>query len=182
MPDSLLSDLSHRVESFLAATGISQRKLARLIKTDESHLSSFLAGRSGLSAEKSLKLLQILNCSRQQLERKFGRAEKSARIAHFQQQGQPMQLDSGGSWVPGQSGEDPVGSGDITTPKLGGDPSGDALIDVLRQVDNYHAQAREAIAGFIAVAQKAKVNDGPTSPPKRITDLRKAGPRGDLLP
>jgi transcriptional regulator with XRE-family HTH domain len=71
MSDSLISQLSNRVQAFLAATGISQRKLAKLIKTDETHLSSFLAGRTGLSAEKSLRLMQILNSTKQQLELKL---------------------------------------------------------------------------------------------------------------
>lgn len=91
MSDSLISQLSNRVQAFLAATGISQRKLAKLIKTDETHLSSFLAGRIGLSAEKSLRLMQILNSTKQQLELKLGRSA-AVQIAHFQESGQPMTL------------------------------------------------------------------------------------------
>jgi transcriptional regulator with XRE-family HTH domain len=75
-PDTLLMQLSRRVEAFIEATGISQRKLAKLIKTDEAHFSNFLAGRTGLSATKTLRLMQVLNSSRTQLEKKLGRATK----------------------------------------------------------------------------------------------------------
>src|ERR1700751_1594901 len=104
-PDDLLAQLSRRVQSFLSATGISQRKLAKLIKTDETHLANFLAGRTGLSAEKSLKLMQILGSSRAQLERKFGGKAGGSQIVGLQERGRPMKLDNGGGWVAGQSGQ-----------------------------------------------------------------------------
>src|ERR1700746_1121247 len=104
-PDDLLAQLSRRVQSFLSATGISQRKLAKLIKTDETHLANFLAGRTGLSAEKSLKLMQVLNSPRSELEAKFGRKALNSRILELQEGGKPlsdrMQFDSIGGWVVG---------------------------------------------------------------------------------
>jgi plasmid maintenance system antidote protein VapI len=187
MSDSLLKQLSNRVQAFIAATGISQRKLAKLIKTDETHLSAFLAGKSGLSAEKSLRLMQILNSSRSQLEMKLGRSTTAAQIAHFQQEGQMMRLDSNGGWVAREGGNgDPNGTTDITnTWKSGGAPSDDPIIDVLRQVDNYHRQAREAIAAWFATAAQAKVNKaGSTEPARRISDNDKSshpGSRGDAF-
>jgi len=186
MTDPLLTQLSHRVQAFIAATGISQRKLAKLIKTDESHLSAFLAGKTGLSAEKSLKLLQLLNASKAQLEMKLGRSVTAATITHLQTNGRPMTLDTGGGWVSGQAGDDPNNTSDITgTWKSNGKPSGDDIIDCLRQVQNIHRTAIQAIDDYIASTQKSKPNaGGVTAGPRKIGSndtFRKSGPRGDML-
>ena len=100
--DTLLGQLARRVAAFVEATGITQKKLAKLIKTDETHLSAFLAGRSGLSAEKSLRLMQLLNSSKSQLEAKF-RNPITSHIVELQEKGEVVTF----RWVPGQSGTDP---------------------------------------------------------------------------
>ena len=90
----------------------------------------------------------------------------------------------GSGWVAGQSGSDPSNSTGIdNTWKQGGDPSDDDLIDTLRQVDNFHKQAREAIAAYLTNIMKAKVNKtGSTEPARRTSDnadSSKPGTRGD---
>jgi|GEM_PF-7018106 len=158
-PDTLLQQLSRRIEAFINATGISQRKLAKLIKTDETHLANFLAGRTGLSAEKSLKLLQILNSTRSQLEAKFSRKPVDSRIIELQESGKPMRLDSIGGSVARQPGA-PPDDGDITRSKSDGEPLDADIIDCLREVQNYHKTALKAIDDYLARAQQAKVNRG----------------------
>jgi hypothetical protein len=95
----------------------------------------------------------------------------------------PAEVQAGLDGLLTLNGSDPNSTGGITsTPKANGDPSGDDLMGVLRQVDNFYRQAREAIAGYLATAQKAKPNpNASNSSPKRISDSRKPGPSGDLL-
>lgn len=189
-PDTLLTQLSRHVQAFVQATGISQRKLAKLIKTDQSHLSSFLAGRTGLSAEKSLKLMQILNASRQQLEMKLGRST-TAQIEHFQANGEAMRLDNGGGhWVAGDpgAGTDPNNSTDITNTitARNGDNADDyqaATIAFLRDQQNIHRSAIAEIQKYLNQIPKARPNpNGPTEPARKIDDntaSRTPGPRPD---
>ncbi len=82
--------------------------------------------------------MQILNASRSQLEAKFGRKTVSSHILELQERGTPMKLDSGGSWVPGLSGQDPNGADDITGVKTARDLTGatdyeQETIDFLKQ-------------------------------------------------
>jgi hypothetical protein len=72
-------------------------------------ISAFLAGAKSLSVTKMEKLLQILGLDRMQLQAKLSAPSVTARIKHFQSlNGKPKTLnDSSGSWVPGQSGQDP---------------------------------------------------------------------------
>ena len=164
MSDPLITQLSNRVQAFLAGTGLSQRRLAKLIKTDETHLSSFLAGRTGLSAEKSLRLMQVLNSTREQVERKFGRTSKTAQIEHFQREGELMRLDNSGGWVAG-IGQDPNGGTDITsTPTARDLPNAtdyqSQTIDFLRDQQKVHRSAIVAIEEVLAklLLQRAKVS------------------------
>jgi len=71
-----------------------------------------------------------------------------------------MRFDAGGSWIPieGGSGDPNNTTGIDKTWRANGAPSGDDITDTLREVDDYHRQAREAIAGWFANARKASVN------------------------
>ena len=183
-PDNLLAQLSRRVQSFLSATGISQRRLAKLIKTDETHLANFLAGRTGLSAEKSLRLMQILNASRSELEAKLGKAA-TMQITHFQEKGKPMRLTNDG-WVSGESGQDPNGTDDVNRRQTARDlDNADCLeqtIAMLRDQQQILRQADAHIEAYITNAQKAHPNaTGNTGPSKQISRPKTAGPRRDLL-
>src|SRR6202522_474390 len=81
----------------------------RELGADAGNFSAFLAGAKSLSVTKMEKLLQILGLDRMQLQAKLSAPSVTARIKHFQSlNGKPKTLnDSGGSWVPGQSGQDP---------------------------------------------------------------------------
>jgi transcriptional regulator with XRE-family HTH domain len=191
-PD-LLTQLSSRVRSFLAATGLSQRKLAKMIKTDEAHLANFLAGRSGLSAEKSLKLMQILNSTRSQLEAKFARKAVTSRILELQESGQPMKLDASGSWVAkegGDWGSDPNNSTSIdNTPTArdlpGADDYQQRTIDFLKDQQNIYRKAIAEIDSYLNKVQKARPNaNGSTESPRTVTtNVRSStpGPKPDLF-
>lgn len=187
---SLTDQLAARVSKFLAATSLSQKELARLLRIEKSHFSRFLSGKVGLSAETTLKLLQLMSLSPRSLQLKFGNPEKTqARLLHLQENGTQMRLDSGGSWVPGQSGDDPNGTDDVTGVRTALDlPNADdyqqETIDFLKDQKNIHRSAIKAIDDYLAGIQKGKVNSGPTSPARRINDndtSSKPGPRGDLL-
>lgn len=182
---SLDQQLIAKIKSWLQSNKISQRELARYLKADSSNFTSWLSGSKTLSAEKMGSLLQLINLSPAQLAERL--SVKTVHLEHFQYQSNPMRLDSNGGWVPGLSGDDPNNmGGDVTTVRStgaeGGEASGDKITDVLRQVDLYHKQAREAIADWFANNQKAHPNAaGVTSGPRKISDNRKPGPRGDLL-
>jgi hypothetical protein len=182
--DPLLTQIAERCRTFSAGTGVSLNSIASLIGMSSGNFSAFLHGRSGLSARVTIKLLQLLNMSAREVQMKLSKSTGS-RVEHFQSRGQPqaMKLDGSG-WVTGQSGEDPNDSTGIdNTWKEGGEPSGDDLLDTLRQVDNFHRLAREAIAGYIANVQKAKVNkSGSTESPRTVDTNRRSslpGPKGD---
>src|SRR5258708_1344400 len=179
--DPLLTHLADRVRRFSAGTDISLNQIARLIGVDSSNFSAFVNGRSGLSAASVCRLLELLNSSKRQLELKLN--AKPIQIRHFQSSdGKPMRLDVGGSWIPieGGSGDPNDTTGIDNTWRVNGEPSGDDMADTLRQVDDYHRQAREAIAAWFAT-QKATINrPGSTEPARRINDntaSRTSGPR-----
>jgi transcriptional regulator with XRE-family HTH domain len=178
--DPLLSQIAERCRNFSTGTGVSLNSIASLIGMSSGNFSSFIHGRSGLSAAVTIKLLQLLNMSAREVQMKLGKPVK-ATIEHFQSEGKPMQFDGSG-FVPGQSSQDPNDSTGIdNTWKQGGEPCGDDLLDTLRQVDNFHKQARQAIADYISQVQTAKVNKSGEKP--RMTDdnqrSRTPGPRPD---
>jgi hypothetical protein len=111
-PDQLFAQLVGRTHSFKNPTGLSSRDLCQLTDINEQHLCDFMAGRKGLSLTSTVRLLELFSLSRTQLEAKL-RPPKKILIEHFQSlDGKPLTLDdSGGSWVPGQSGQDPNDSG-----------------------------------------------------------------------
>jgi hypothetical protein len=70
--------------------------------------------------------------------------------------------------------------------KSGGEPSDDLIVDRLRQVDNFHREAREAIANWFSNYREAKPNaSGSTESSRRVSDntaARTPGPRAVLIP
>jgi transcriptional regulator with XRE-family HTH domain len=179
-PNTLLMQLSRRVANFVSATGLTHKELARVIGCSRSALTEFLSTGRGLSAERSLRLMQVLSASKQELVAKFGRPA-AAQIVHFQSEGKPMKLSYGGS-VAGVGPD--LNDGDITTvSSVNGDPSDDELTDVLRQVGNLHRQALDILSGYASKMQKPKPNpNGTTEPARRIDDntaSRTPGPRPD---
>ena len=83
-----------------------------------------MAGRTGFSAEKSLRLVQILNASRASIEKRLAKPA-TVQILNRQEKGQRMTLASDGSgWVSreGDSAADPNNRGDDITDtwKVGG--------------------------------------------------------------
>jgi plasmid maintenance system antidote protein VapI len=185
-PNSLISQLAARTKRFIANNNITQKELSRLLKTDNANFNKFLNGQNGLSAETTLALVRLMNLSQRDLQLKFGAQDKTrARLMHLQVRGkqvaEELRFDDG--WVSGQSGTDPVNSTSIIdTWKEGGEPSGDDILDVLREIDGIYAEARKAIANQINRITQAKVNKGPTSGPRYTPDnavTSKPGPRGD---
>jgi transcriptional regulator with XRE-family HTH domain len=164
-PVSLNDQLAHRVKTFCAKMGLNQRKLCKLLRIDEAQFSRWLSGQCKFSAETTLRILQLISLTPRDLELKFGKPGKTtAKIMNLQESGRPMRLDT----------DDPAGVGPS-------DPE-----DTLREIDDYHRQAREAIAGYISQVQKATVNKtGATDSPRFSPDnasSRKAGPRSDAYP
>lgn len=188
MPESptLLNQLSARTKTFLSANNLTQKELCRLLKLDRSNFSKFLAGQVGIGAETTLALVRLMNLNKRALELRFAAAEKTrAAIVNLQERGKVMRLDGSG-WVSGISGDDPVNSTSITdTWKEGGEPSGDDIVDVLRLIDAIHADARKAIADYVAKAQRAHPNaNGPTEIPRKVNsnaDSSKPSPRASTL-
>jgi transcriptional regulator with XRE-family HTH domain len=136
MQDTLSQQLASRARRFCDNVGISQRRLAKWLKVEESHLSKFLSGKANLNSECTLALVRLMGMNRAQLEAKFSKPQR-ATITHFQEKGRPMKLSNDG-WVAREgSTDDPNNTSDISnTWKKGGEPSGDDIIDVLREVQN----------------------------------------------
>jgi transcriptional regulator with XRE-family HTH domain len=188
MSDTLTAQLSRKVAAFLNATGLTQKQLARYIGCDRSQLTSYLSTGRGLSAERSLRLMQVLNSSRSQLEAKFGRKAVSSRILELQERGKAMKLDRSGSWVPG--GTDPNGTDDVTGVKTARDLDNSVdyqakITAFLKAQQSIYRQAIAHIDNYLANVQKSKVNkDGVTDAPRKAntnTVSSTPGPRGDLL-
>jgi transcriptional regulator with XRE-family HTH domain len=185
--DPLINQLARRVRDWLNATEMSQRALAQAIGTSDPNLSSFLAGKSSLSAGKILRLSQILNSSKAQSEKKFGGKKLDGRIIELQERGRKMQLASDGrSWVPGlvDGGSDPNNSTTITGTNA--NPArtvpDDDDWEFLAGLAGLHQEIIERIKARQA-QQKAKPNpQGSTEAPRHIDDNTKSrmpGPRGD---
>jgi hypothetical protein len=155
--------------------------LSKILGVDAGNFNAFLSGCKTLSQERTTKLLQILNLNRMQLEAKF--KPVAVQLGHFQQNGELVRLSNGG-WVAIEgAGDDPNDTSDITgTWTANGKPSGDDVIDCLRQVQDLHRSAIAAIDDYLSKTQKGKVNrDGPTEGVRQVADNRRAGSRGDLL-
>jgi len=73
--DPLLKQLAERCRKFSAGTGISLNRMAKLIGTEPTNFSAFINGRVGLSAKSTIKLMQLLNASKAQLEVKLSAKE-----------------------------------------------------------------------------------------------------------
>jgi transcriptional regulator with XRE-family HTH domain len=185
---SLDRQLANYVRKFLENTGLTQRQLGKMAGIDPANLNGWIGGYKKLSSDKLGKLHQIIHLNRFELETKFTR-NFAGRIVSLQERGRDLAGElrfDGSGWVSGQSGVDPNNSTSVTgTWKEGGEHSGDDIIDVLRQIDAIHAQARQAIADYIAKAQKAKPNkDGVTEGPRKVNTNDKSshpGSRGDML-
>jgi hypothetical protein len=184
--DPLLTQLAERCRTFSAGTGISLNKMARLIGIEPANFSAFVNGRIELSSRSTIKLLQLLSLSKSQVEAKLG--VKNVQIAHYQQNGVQMQLDSGGSWVPGLIGgdQDPNGSTDIgSTNKNPARSVPDAAeLEFLAGLAGLHQKIVDKINNWQA-QKKARPNpNGSTEPARKISDnttSRTPGPRGDLF-
>jgi hypothetical protein len=144
-------------------------------------LISYLSTGKGLSAERALKLLNVLNCSRSQLEAKFGRKAVSSRIVSLQEKGRELGGElrfDGSSWVAreGDSAADPNNRGDTITDvsSVNGEPSDDEVNDVLRQVNNLHRKAIDILNDYAGKIQKARPNkSGNTESPKMLGGVPK---------
>jgi transcriptional regulator with XRE-family HTH domain len=68
MPDNapLLRQLANRATLFHSNTGITQNQMAKAIGMNAANYSSFLAGRTGISAESTCLLLKYANLTRRQ--------------------------------------------------------------------------------------------------------------------
>jgi plasmid maintenance system antidote protein VapI len=67
--------------------------MAQAIQVEESNYSSFLAGKRGLSAESTCRLLEVINAPAQPIA-KFNKAPTS-RILRLQESGKRRKLDTG---------------------------------------------------------------------------------------
>jgi hypothetical protein len=193
--DPLLSEIAERCRTFSAGTGVSLNKIAKLIDVETGNFSAFVNGRIGLSAASTVKLLQLLNLTKRQVEEKL--AIKPVTLAHFQQGGKQVaeqvrfaappvkQFDS---WVPGlaNGGSDPNCSTDITS--TNNNPARSvpdaAELEFLAGLAGLHRQIIDRIDNWQA-QQKAKPNkDGVTESPRKINsnaDSSKPGPRASLF-
>ena len=185
-PSSLTNQLASRLKTFVSNLGLSQREISKILKLNESHLSRFLSGEAGLSAEMTLKVLRLTSVSRRDLALKFGKPEKTtAKIMHLSESGRALKLD-GGAWVPGQSGSDSDGGSidDVPTARDldGADDYQAATIDFLKGQQNIHRSAIKAIQDYLDKVSKAKRNPGgSTLPARMVSDPRTPGPKNELL-
>jgi transcriptional regulator with XRE-family HTH domain len=191
--DPLLSEIAERTRTFSAGTGVSLNKIARMIGVEPGNFSAYMNERIGLSAKATVKLLQLLNLTKRQVEEKL--AVKAVNIAHLQKGGREVaetlrfaappakQFE----WVPGLSGQDPNGSTDITSTitardELNADDYLAQTIAMLRDQQQILRQADAHIEAWILNAQKAHPNpNGSTGPARQISRPKTPGPRGDLL-
>jgi transcriptional regulator with XRE-family HTH domain len=185
LDNSLTDQLASRVKGWATNIGISQKELATLLDIDPGNLSGFLNGRNGLSAERVLKLMRLMNLNRRDLALRFGKPERTtSRIMSLQEQGTPVTQFSNSGYVLWDGGTtDPNDSTDITnTPKVNGETTGDSLLDCLRQVDLIHKQAREVIADYISKnPPKGKINrEGPTEPMRHVPDNSDSSRSGSI--
>jgi hypothetical protein len=178
------AQLVKRTLHFKEKTGLTSRQICKLTGINEQHLCDFLAGRKGLSAQSTMRLLQTMNANRNQIEMKLNKPD-TATIAHYQQAGQPMTV-ANGAWVPGLTGEDPVNSTNNTGTNANparSVPDADEL-EFLAGLAGLHQQIIDKINARQA-QQKAKPNaKGVTEGPRKISDntiSKTPGPRADLF-
>ena len=185
--NSLDRQLANNVRKFLENTGLTQRQLCKLAGIgDPAKLNGWLGGYKNLSSDKLGNMHRIINLSRFELEKKFTR-NLAGRIVSLQERGRELGGElrfDGSGWVAKEGGTGhPVNSTGIAdTWKEGGEPSGDDILDVLREIDGIYAEARKEIADRINKITQAKVNKGPTESPRYTPDnsiSSKPGPRGD---
>lgn len=180
-PLSLTIQLANRLKTFATNLGLSQRQISKILKLDESHLSRFLDGKAGLSAEMTLKVLRLTSVTKKELALKFGKPEKlSAKITGLQQAGHPMRLDVG--WVP-QVGKD--NDPDNNSPSIIDDPDDDSTEYFLKNQIAIHQAAIAAISDYLNKAPKvpkARVNPGPTTEGSRRVDTKPKAGGGSRLP
>lgn len=182
-PLSLNQQLAQRAKTFCSNLGLSQVRLARLLKVDDSQFSKFLNGQVNLSSEKTLKLVRLMSLSKRDLELKFGSPEKlTARLMHLQEGGRELarvvRFDNGDGWIAREGGsDDPNGTTDITdTRSIEDDPDYDDLTRTLAQVQALHRQAIQIITDY-ETRQKAKPNpSGSTGSSRQISRPKTPGP------
>jgi transcriptional regulator with XRE-family HTH domain len=152
---SLTDQLAARAKAFCANTGFSQRRLARLLKIEEFHFSRFLNGQANLSAETTLRVLQLINLSKRDVALKFGSPERTtSRLMHLQEGGRDV--GHFGDWVAKEDGNGyPVDSTDITSTPTKRDKQ-DAATDYESQTSDFlkgqqkiHRSAIKAIDNYI---------------------------------
>jgi hypothetical protein len=166
-PMSLTDQLAARVKTFCQNSKLTYRQLCKFLSIDEGNFNGFIHGRNGLSAERTLKLLQLMNLSRRDLELKFANPDRlTSRIMKLQEcrDGQPsLRLDNDG-WYPGTGGNgagtDPVGSTDITGTNA--NPArkvpGDDEMEFLAGLAGLHQSIIDKINAWQARAQVNRVS------------------------
>jgi transcriptional regulator with XRE-family HTH domain len=180
-PLTLNDQLAHGVRTFCNSMGLSQRKLCKLLKIDETQFSRWLSGQCQFSAEATLKILQLISLSRRDLELKFGNAERTtSKIMSLQERGKPVvTLDDGSGWVP-QEGKDndPSNSGN----SIVDDDDPDTERFLLAQIA-IHRKVVDLIENYLL---KSKVNkSGSPEGARRVNSnatSQKAGPHPDEYP
>ena len=152
---------------------------------NEQHLCDFLAGRKGLSTSSTMRLLQLINANKVELQAKLSGKTSGSQIAHFQSEGKPMRLSNEG-WIAreGDSAADPNNWGDDITSVNNNPartvPDQDEL-EFLAGLAGLHQKIIDKINNWQA-QQKAKPNaNGSTGPARQISRPKTPGPRGDLL-
>jgi transcriptional regulator with XRE-family HTH domain len=151
--------------------GISQRKLCKLLRIDETQFSRWLGGKCNFSAEVTLKIFQLLNLSKRDLELKFGNAHRiSAKIMSLQESGKAMKLDDSDT-------------SSITDPDSDDSDDPDDIDFLKSQLGLYRSAIRQ-IKNYLNRPTKAKPNAGATEGPRTVNTSPKAGggPRGDEYP
>jgi transcriptional regulator with XRE-family HTH domain len=191
---TLTNQLAARVKRFCQNSNLTYRQLSKFLKIDEGNFNGFLHGRNGLSAERTLRLLQLMNLSRRDLELRFSNPDRlTSRIMKLQEcrSGQPIIRFDNDGWYPGTegsgAGSDPVGSADITGTNANPArtvPDQDEL-EFLAGLAGIHQSIIDKINNWQLARQKARPNpSGATEAPRRIADnttSRTPGPRADLF-
>jgi hypothetical protein len=194
--DPLLREIAQRTRTFSAGTGVSLTKIAKLIDVEPGNFSAFVNHRIGLSAASTVKLLQLLNLTKRQVEESWPLNLSLSPIFRRPEKRWPsrsvLPLHRQNNLTHGcQHFLAKTLTGPMTLPRLkrrylpNADDYQQKTIDFLRDQQNIHRSAIKAIDDYLAGVQRGKVNITGTKGPARSvpsnTTSRTPGQRGDLL-
>ena len=134
---SLLQQLLNRTTLFRNQfPNITQAQIAKHIGVQESNFSAALAGRVGLNADSVIRLHNLFNLSKRDVQAVFSKPVLSGQILKLQEKGKALKFDNSG-WIAKEGSDaDPVNSTDIANTPKAQRESVNNLLAVLGALDN----------------------------------------------